>query len=287
MRSPARRGFSVHVFLPDGDPDGIKVVGKTNWSGCGLVIPRPLYSEARSRADLGRAGVYVLVGATEASPLPQLYVGEGDPIRPRLDQHAKTKDFWTHAVAFTSKDQSLNKAHVQHLEARLVELAELSKRCVLENGNIPQAPSLTEADIAAVEGFLDDVLLCLPILSFDYFDAAPAAELSAALLHLNARGIRATGFEAPKGFVVQAGSQAAKEEVPSIHAYMSDIRAELVRQGVFVDRGAYYEVTQDYTFQSPSTASGVLLGRSSNGRADWKTADGRTLKSLQDAKVDT
>jgi hypothetical protein len=286
MRSSARRGFSVHVFLPDGDPDGIKVVEKTNWSGCGLVIPRPLYSEARSRPDLERAGVYVLVGATEASPLPQLYVGEGDPIRPRLDQHAKTKDFWTHAVAFTSKDQSLNKAHVQHLEARLVELAALSKRCVLENGNVPQPPSLTEADTAAVEGFLDDVLLCLPILSFDYFDAAPVAETSAATLVLTGRGIRATGFEVPKGFVVRAGSQAAKDEVPSIHAYMSDIRAELVRQGVFVDRGAHYEVTQDYTFQSPSTASGVLLGRTSNGRADWKTADGRTLKSVQDAKVD-
>src|SRR5689334_13850313 len=128
MGSRTLRGFSVHVFLPDGDPDGIKVVEKTNWSGCGLVIPRPLYSEGRSRHDLERAGVYVLVGATEASPLPQLYVGEGDPVRPRLDQHAKSKDFWTTAVAFTSKDQSLNKAHVQHLEARLVELATLSKR---------------------------------------------------------------------------------------------------------------------------------------------------------------
>jgi hypothetical protein len=287
MQAPARRGFSVHLFLPNGDPDGIKVVEKTNWSGCGLVIPRPLYSEARARADFERAGVYALIGASEASPLPQLYIGEGDPIRPRLDQHAKAKDFWTHAVAFTSKDQSLNKAHVQHLEARLVELAAASKRCVLDNGNIPQAPSLTEADTAAVEGFLDDVLLCLPILGFDYFDAAPAAKISATVLNLSGRGIRATGFEVPKGFLVQAGSQAAKDEVPSIHAYMSDIRAELVRQGVLVDRGACFEVVQDYTFQSPSTASGVLLGRSSNGRADWKTSDGRTLKSLQDAKVDS
>jgi hypothetical protein len=31
-------------------------------------------------------------------------------------------------------------------------------------------------------------------------------------------------------------------------------------------------------------ASGVLLGRATNGRIDWKTSDGRTLKDIQDAE---
>lgn len=280
-----RRGFSVRMFLPDGDPDGVKVVEKSNWTGCGLIIPRSLYGEAKGRPELARAGVYLLVGQAEASPLPQVYVGEGDPLRPRLEQHAKLKDFWTHAVAFTSKDQNLNKAHVQHLEARLVALAAASKRCVLDNGNSPQAPSLSEADVAEVEGFLDDVLLCLPLLGYDYFEPAPAAATSEAPLLLTAKGIKASGFESPKGFVVRAASQAVKEEVVSIHPYMKEIRAELIRQGVLVDRGALYELAQDYTFGSPSTAAGVLLGRTANGRVEWKTADGRTLKSIQDAQV--
>lgn len=273
------------MFLPDGDPDGVKVVEKSNWTGCGLIIPRPLYGEAKGRPELARAGVYLLVGQAEASPLPQVYVGEGDPVRPRLEQHAKLKDFWTHAVVFTSKDQNLNKAHVQHLEARLVALAAASKRCALDNGNVPQAPSLSEADTAEVEGFLDDVLLCLPLLGYDYFEPAPQAATSAALLLLTAKGIKASGFESPKGFVVRAGSQAVKEEVTSIHPYMKEIRGELIRQGVFVDKEHFYELSQDYTFGSPSTASGVLLGRTSNGRVEWKTADGRSLKSIQDAQV--
>ncbi|MGB6649164.1 MAG: DUF4357 domain-containing protein, partial [Bacteroidota bacterium] len=46
-----------------------------------------------------------------------------------------------------------------------------------------------------------------------------------------------------------------------------------------------YEITQDYTFASPSTAAGVMLGRSANGRIEWKTADGKTLKSIQDAEA--
>ena len=39
----------------------------------------------------------------------------------------------------------------------------------------------------------------------------------------------------------------------------------------------------DYTFNSPSTAAGVMLGRSANGRVEWKDATGRTLKDLQTA----
>ena len=45
-----------------------------------------------------------------------LYVGEGDPIRPRLESHYAQKDFWTRAVGFTTTTAGqLNKAHVQFL----------------------------------------------------------------------------------------------------------------------------------------------------------------------------
>jgi len=214
----------------------------------------------------------------------RVFLPDGDPVRPRLEQHAKAKDFWTHAVVFTSKDRNLNKAHVQHLEARLVELAAASKRCVLDNGNVPLPPSLSEADTAEVEGFLSDMLLCLPILGYGFFEPAPAAPVLSVELILKAKGIEARGFESTKGFVVRKGSLGVKEEAASIHAYIHNARVELLRQGVLADCGSHYEVTQDYTFPSPSNASGVLLGRTSNGRREWKAVDGRSLRSLQDGE---
>lgn len=284
--SPRPRAFSVRLFLPGGDPDGVKIVEKSNWTGSGLVIPRTLFGETRGRAELKRAGVYLLVGPDDQSQLPRVYVGEGDPVGPRLDSHAKTKDFWTHLVAFTSKDQNLNKAHVQYLESRLSDLARTAKRCTLDNGNAPQAPSLSEADAAEVEGFLADVLLCLPVLGYGFFEPAPAPAPAAVELVLSARGVEGRGYESATGFIVRTGSQAAKSEVKSIHGYLSDFRRSLIDQGVLADRGTHYEMTQDYPFNSPSTASGVLLGRTSNGRVDWKTKDGRTLKSIQDAALE-
>jgi hypothetical protein len=279
----ARAGFSVRIFIPTGEPEGLRIVEKSNWTGQGLVFPRAQYAEVRQRSELQRTGVYVLWGPSESGQLPRVYVGEGDIVRPRLDQHAKQKDFWTHAVVFSSKDQNLNKAHVQYLEARLVALAAEAKRAELDNGNLPQLPALSEADAADAEGFLADLLLCLPIVGVNLFEKARAGAPKAQDLFLKAKSIEARGVDSAEGFVVRAGSQAVKEEVPSIHAYLRELRQSLRTQGVLEDAGAVYRLIQDYTFNSPSTAAGVLLARSANGRTEWKDAKGRTLKEIQEA----
>jgi hypothetical protein len=33
MTAPARRGFSLTIFVPDGTPDGLRIVEKSNWNG--------------------------------------------------------------------------------------------------------------------------------------------------------------------------------------------------------------------------------------------------------------
>ena len=44
-----------------------------------------------------------------------------------------------------------------------------------------------------------------------------------------------------------------------------------------------FKLTQDYTFNSPSLAAAVLLGKNANGRIEWKDVQGRTLKEIQEA----
>jgi Domain of unknown function (DUF4357) len=88
--------------------------------------------------------------------------------------------------------------------------------------------------------------------------------------------------------VVQAGSFSAKDEVASLRdhfPHVIELRADLLKSGVLVSEDDKRRFTQDYTFSSPSLASAVVLGRSSNGRTDWKDASGRTLKELQEAQA--
>ncbi len=216
--------------------------------------------------------------------LPRVYIGEGDPIRPRLEQHAAKKDFWTSCIAFSSKDENLNKAHVQYLEARLVALASAAKRCILDNGNAPALPSLSEADAADAEGFLAEVLLCFPVLGLNVFTGTATAA-PGRTLHLSAKGVAAQGAETAEGFVVRAKSGAVTSEAPSCPAWVKQLRGALVQNGVLATSGDAYVFTQDYVFASPSAAACAVLGRSANGRTEWTTKDGKTLKALQGAEA--
>lgn len=277
-------GFTVCLFIPNGDPEGIKVIEMSNWTGKGWVIPRSLYGKDREAFRLG-VGVYLLVGGEDTSSFPKVYIGEGDPVGPRLDDHYRNKDFWTHAVIFTSKDQNLNKTHVQYLESRLVDLARKPKRSILDNGNTSQPPSMSDPDISDSEGFLSNMLLCLPILGYGFFEVIDSPQTTSHELFLESKGIKAQGYETSGGFVVRKGSKAVKKEVPSIDKGLPVLRQTLLQQGLFTDVGESYQLTQDYVFNSPSMAAGTLLGRSANGRTEWKDKNGRTLKALQEGEV--
>ena len=44
--------FSLHVFVADGDPDGLRIVDKSNWIGTALVFPRALLLQVKSVVGL-------------------------------------------------------------------------------------------------------------------------------------------------------------------------------------------------------------------------------------------
>lgn len=281
-----QRPFSITIFVPDGDPDSLRLVEKSNWTGIGVVFNRTNYKQVLIQDEFNKTGVYVLVGSSEGSGLPTIYIGEGDPVKDRLNQHYSKKDFWDWAVFFVTKDNSLNKAHVQHLEARLLELAHAAKQCKVDNTQKPLAPTLSKSQTADVESFLLDVLSIFPLLGLGVFEKTETTSKPGELLFIEAKGIKATGYEDPKGFVVLKGSQLVKDEVPSIHPFLSTLRKDLIAQGVIVDNGAHYIFTQDQVFQSPSTAAGVVQGRAANGRQDWQNSTGTTLKELQAAAAE-
>ncbi|MGH8433991.1 MAG: GIY-YIG nuclease family protein [Pseudomonas sp.] len=257
--------------------------------GKALVFPRALLPQVKQRPELSQTGVYLLLGPREDGEGDMLYVGEGDPIRPRLESHYAQKDFWTRAVCFVATPGQLNKAHVQFLEANLVRLAKAAKRIPLDNGNQPAEPSLSEADRADMQVFLDNMLGMLPVLGVQAFEqptnqiAEPVAQLSC-----KGKGVEARGYESSQGFVVRTGSQAVVEVTPSFQkmAGTSELRQDLIELGVLKLVGDVYLFTQDYAFSSPSTAADIVLGLSANGRTAWKDALGRTLKQLQAMESD-
>lgn len=286
----ATKAFTLRIFVVDGDPDGLRVVDRTNWNGKALVFPRTVLPTVKHRSEFVQTGVYLLIGPRPDGEGDMLYVGEGDPVRPRLENHYAQKDFWTRGVFFVSTDGQLNKAHVQFLESRLIQRAHAAKRMPLDNGNSPAEPTLSESDRSYVEVFLDHMLEILPVLGVHAFEtvAAPATSAAQVPLTCKGKGITAHGYESTQGFVVKVGSEAVVEEVPSMKEYVRgsyDLRQDLKKNGVLNAQGDRLVFTQDYPFSSPSTAADVVLGGSVNGRKVWKDAKGQTLKELQEKQV--
>ena len=288
MPEATTRPFSIRLFLPDGDPDGLRIVEKSNWSGVGLVFPRSLFPEAAKRSELQSPGIYILVGENEDSSLPRIYIGQADPLYRRLSQHYAQKDFWSWGVCFTSRDQNLNRAHVIYLEDRLIAMAQEAKQATLENDTGSPSAQLSEPDQADAESFLQDMLSIFPLVGLSAFERPDRSNNSTqTALFLSLRGAKSEGFETTKGFVVKSGSRAAGSETSSIHQYISAIRKDLIDKGVLRTEGEGFIFTEDYAFRSPTMAAGVLLGRAANGRNVWKDANGRTLKALQQAATVT
>lgn len=284
---PTPLGTSIRIFLANGAADGVWVVEKSNWTGKALMAPRTRYKELRARPDLDGPGVYLLIGPTESGvPTDRVYIGETDDLAGRLDHHNRTKDFWNRAIVFTSKDANLNKAHIRYLEGRLIGLGKLANRAELENGNVGSVQRLSEPDTAEAEAFLTEMLLIYPVLGVQVFEKAAEQPSSSGMLHLAGKGTKARGNEAPDGFVVHAGSLARLDMVPSIHAYGAQLRAGLIEKGRLVPDGAHLLLTEDYVFSSPSTAAMVMLGRTANGRIEWRSADGKSLKELQTERAE-
>jgi hypothetical protein len=92
------------------------------------------------------------------------------------------------------------------------------------------------------------------------------------LFRIAMRGCDASGYAgAGSEFTVKAGSLISPDVTPSCNKGYLDLRNTLIQKGIIVDR----VFTQDYTFDSPTAAAVVVVGRTSNGRREWTTLDGR------------
>ena len=173
--------FTLRMFVPDGDPEGVRLIDRMNWTGLGIVFPRSKWPEVRNREEFGRTGVYILTGYSEEDEdLPMVYVGQADGVKSRIDVHGQQKDFWDTGIVFVSNSGALNRAHVTWLEHALVARAQETKRCHLGNANAPQEPALSEAEKADTQAFLREMLQILPLVGLRVFEATRAVAVPVA-----------------------------------------------------------------------------------------------------------
>ncbi len=159
--------FSIGIFVPEGVSDGIRIIDRLSSTGILFTFSRTKWEQVKNRSEFTQAGIYILSGYAEPDDeLPTIYVGQADTVKHRINQHIKNKDFWDKAVVFVSSNK-MNATHAKWLEYALVKQALEAHRSILENGNNPQEPTISESEKADMKVFLKEIYQTLPLVGMN------------------------------------------------------------------------------------------------------------------------
>lgn len=276
---------TIQIFLPGGDPRGIRVAEITTRTVKVIEVPRSLLQDFLKMAESDQVALYFLFGQAENDSEKKVYIGQSSDLRARLIKHNKEKEFWERALVFISRTNSLTQTHTLFLEWHSLQATINAGRYAHENGNNgsrPHTPAPLEADCMEI---FETGQTLLATLGYPIFD--PVAKPDAALnvdeiFFCTGSGANGRGLYTEEGFVVLKGSKGRKENVRSIIGTANErFRTQLYESGVMRIEGDTVIFEKDYAFRSPSMAALALMGRSANGWIEWKTTNGKTLNAVK------
>jgi hypothetical protein len=279
---------TIQIFLPSGEPHGIRIAEITTRIVQVIEVPRSLLSSFLSMEQSAQVGVYFLIGEDTEDGDRLVYVGQTGDLRARLTAHNQMKDFWERALVLVSKTNSLTQTHGLFLEWHALQQIRSAGRFADENGNSgsrPHTPAPLEAECREV---FETGSILVSSLGFPLFAPVTSAAQTAdqnEVFYLRSlkAGVEGKGLYTPEGFVVLAGSLGRLENAPSLQGTSDErYRQRLIDTGVMevLDDGKVV-FPKDHLFRTPSGGATALLGRACNGWLEWKNAQGQSLHQVK------
>lgn len=267
----------LETIYHNGQPDGIRSIRRNLSTMTVYVIPRPLLSEAKKISGINRPGIYYLINESDDNKIAQIYVGQTRNGIARLDDHNRSKDFWNKAIMFLAESKTFTLDMISGLEKFAIMKAQESKRYKVENTVVPKY-EIDEYDLASVEEIYDEIQFIMGTQGYKMDDSKTSLD-EADVLHTTRNGIEAFGIYDGEKFEVFEGSQVNIDKKVSLERYNKQ-RTELLENGSITIIDGKYILNVILTFNTPSGASDFILGGSTNGWAEWKNKDGKTLDEL-------
>lgn len=276
---------TIQIFLPGGDPRGIRIAEITTRIVQVIEVPRSLLPDFLKMPESDQVALYFLFGQTEDGSDQRVYIGQTGDLRARLVKHNKEKEFWQRALVLISRTNSLTQTHALFLEWYCIQEAKKAGRYVTENGNggsKPHTPAPLEADCFEIYTTGHTLLATLGYPIFDAVAKPISTVMPDEIFYCKASGADGRGMYTEEGFVVLKGSVGRKENVPSIIGTAGEkLRDRLLESGVMQIEGDTVVFERDHLFRSPSMAALSLTGRASNGWIEWKNKGGQTLDAVK------
>ena len=279
----AKKTFTVHTELIDGTLDGARNIYMGANSTCHLyVIPREEISLANTIEDIvGQPAFYILMGDS-CSSRPQAYIGHTTDFANRKNDHVQKKDFWKTALVFVSDNHKIYGDDVKFLEYLGIKEALSADSHELLNGNNPKRPNIAPFRVNDMEVFFRDILFLARFYGCNVFDIPEKEHVEERhffFVHTEDRPCSGKAYfdDIENKLVLIKGSILAADTVPSFKPTAS--RNKFIEEHCTKVEGQI-TLCEDVPFDSPSGASGFVMGRPSNGWDDWKDKEGKKLGEI-------
>ena len=276
---------TIQIFLPGGDPRGIRVAEITTRIVQVIEVPRSLLQDFLKMPESDQVALYFLFGEAEDGSEQMVYLGQTGDLRARLVKHNKEREFWERALVLISRTNSLTQTHALFREWHCLQATRKAARYADENGNSgtkPHTPGPLQADCLEIFETGQVLLATLGYPLFDSVGRSASVPAEEEMFYCKASGTNGRGLYTQEGFVVLKGSIGRLESVPSfMGTTWHELRQRMVESGALREEGGELVFTKDHLFKSPSMAAALLAGRSANGWTEWKDKEGKTLDALK------
>ncbi len=279
---------TIQIFLPYGDPNGIKIASIRTRNIEVISFSRNNIEQFRKiMENRNTVSIYFLTGFNENFSQEEIYIGETEDIISRIDQHNKSKDFWQKGYIVISTNGFLTKAHIKYMENYLYLKIKEVGIMKLNNASEPQKTYVDETIEADLKGDVFDsisILLSL-LIGKNIFEKIEVSKDELFFCGFN-NAKMAFGKYVEDGFLVFKNSKVRISTTKSFNnSSEENLRNKLILNKILSKYNEdYLIITKDYLFSSPSTASGIILGRLSNGWTEWKNKKGETLDKIYRSK---
>ncbi len=267
----------LEIIYHNGQPDGIRSIRRHLSTMTTYVIPRPLLAEAKKITGINRPGIYYLINENDENKIAQIYIGQTRNGVVRLDDHNRSKDFWNKAIMFLADSKTFSLDMISGLEEYAIMKAHESNRYKVENSVKPKY-EIDEYDLPSIEEMYEEIQFIMATQGYK-MDNAKMSMNEADIFQTSRKGIIARGVYGGDKFQVLEGSEINLEKPVHLEKYNRQ-RKELYEKGDIVKQGDKYVLTVTLEFNTPSGASDFVLGGSTNGWAEWKNKDGKTLDEI-------
>lgn len=279
------RPLTIQLFLPDGNPKGLRISELTTSVVRIIEVPRTLLASFQQLPESRLVGVYFLFGG-DKSANGHLYIGQSSNVGARLATHNSKKDFWTTAWVVVFSSPHFTPTHTLYMEYECIRLALLAERFTLDNGNRGQYPPISRGLQADADNAIDTIKLLFDALQFPVFEPRPSLLgllAKNSMYYCSAMKMQASGHfcgQHAQHFVILKGSTAVLKAVMFLQGTPAEkLREQLYASRILVAQDTHLTFSQDHTFGSVQEATSVILGRQSNVENEWFDSYGQALQS--------